>query len=43
MGNTIILVTHDMGVHANIADRVGIMYAGRMIEEAQVEEIFENP
>ena len=43
LGNTIILVTHDMGVHANIADRVGIMYAGKMIEEAQVEEIFENP
>jgi peptide/nickel transport system ATP-binding protein len=43
LGNTIILVTHDMGVHANIADRIGIMYAGKMIEEAQVEEIFENP
>lgn len=43
LGNTIILVTHDMGVQANIADRIGIMYAGKMIEEAQVEEIFENP
>jgi peptide/nickel transport system ATP-binding protein len=42
-GNTIVLVTHDMGVHANIADRIGIMYAGKMVEEAHVEEIFEKP
>jgi len=41
--NTIILVTHDMGVHANIADRIGIMYAGRMIEEAPTGVIFGNP
>jgi peptide/nickel transport system ATP-binding protein len=41
--NTIILVTHDMGVHANIADRVGIMYAGKMVEEATTEKIFGNP
>jgi len=41
--NTIILVTHDMGVHANIADRIGIMYAGKIIEEASTIEIFENP
>lgn len=41
--NTLILVTHDMGVLANIADRVGIMYAGKMIEEAGVEAIFEEP
>jgi len=40
--NTIILVTHDMGVHANIADRIGIMYAGKIIEEASTREIFEN-
>ncbi len=43
LGNTIILVTHDMGVHASISDRIGIMYAGRMIEEATTVEIFENP
>ncbi len=43
LGNTIILVTHDMGVHATISDRIGIMYAGRMIEEATTEEIFKNP
>ncbi len=41
--NTIILVTHDMGVHANIADRIAIMYAGKIIEESTVEEIFERP
>jgi peptide/nickel transport system ATP-binding protein len=41
--NTIILVTHDMGIHANIADRLGIMYAGRMIEEGDTAGIFENP
>ena len=41
--NTIVLVTHDMGVHANIADRIGIMYAGRMIEEAPTGVIFGNP
>jgi peptide/nickel transport system ATP-binding protein len=41
--NTIILVTHDMGVHANISDRIAMMYAGKIIEEAKTEEIFENP
>jgi peptide/nickel transport system ATP-binding protein len=41
--NTIILVTHDMGVHANIADRIGIMYAGKMVEEAPTEKIFGEP
>lgn len=41
--NTIILVTHDMGVHANIADRIGIMYAGKFVEEADTETIFGNP
>jgi peptide/nickel transport system ATP-binding protein len=41
--NTIILVTHDMGVQANIADRIGIMYAGKIVEEATTEAIFGNP
>lgn len=41
--NTIILVTHDMGVQANIADRVGIMYAGKIVEEATTAAIFGNP
>jgi peptide/nickel transport system ATP-binding protein len=41
--NTIILVTHDMGVHANIADRIGIMYAGKIVEEGTTEQIFAQP
>ena len=41
--NTIIMVTHDMGVHANVADRVAIMYAGKIVEEAMTEQIFGNP
>lgn len=41
--NSIILVTHDMGIHANVTKRIGIMYAGKIIEEADSEEIFENP
>lgn len=41
--NTIILVTHDMGVHASIADRIGIMYAGKIVEEATTERIFAQP
>lgn len=43
LGNTIILVTHDMGVHANMADRIGIMYAGKIVEEAPTELIFGEP
>ncbi len=43
LGNTIILVTHDMGVHANVADRIGIMYAGKMVEEAPTDVIFGEP
>jgi peptide/nickel transport system ATP-binding protein len=41
--NTIILVTHDMGVHANVADRIGIMYAGKIVEESTTERIFAEP
>jgi peptide/nickel transport system ATP-binding protein len=41
--NTIVLVTHDMGVQANIADRIGIMYAGKIVEESTTERIFGNP
>jgi peptide/nickel transport system ATP-binding protein len=41
--NTMILVTHDMGVHANIADRIGIMYAGKIVEEATTDQIFGEP
>jgi len=40
--NTVIIVTHDMGVHAEMADRIGIMYAGKIIEIAPTREIFKN-
>jgi len=42
-GTTLVLVSHDMGVQANIADRIGIMYAGKIVEEAAAQEIFETP
>ncbi len=41
--NSIILVTHDMGVQANVADRIAIMYAGKIVEEATAETIFGSP
>ena len=41
--NTVLLVTHDMAVHANVADRLMIMYAGRIAEEAPTEIIFNAP
>lgn len=40
---SMILITHDIGLVANTADRVIVMYAGQIIEEASVEEIFEHP
>lgn len=39
----IMFITHDMGVIAEIADRVNVMYAGELIEKAPVEELFTNP
>ena len=39
----IILITHDLGVVAEVADRVAVMYAGQVIEEAPVTELFNNP
>jgi len=41
--NSIILVTHDMGIQANVADRIAIMYAGKIVEEASTERIFGEP
>jgi peptide/nickel transport system ATP-binding protein len=43
LGSSIIFVTHDMAVHANFADRLGIMYAGRLVEEGRTAEIFRAP
>ena len=39
----VIFITHDLGVVAEIADRVVVMYAGRKVEEASVDDIFETP
>ncbi|WP_155590168.1 ABC transporter ATP-binding protein [Lysinibacillus cavernae] len=39
----IILITHDLGVVAEMADRVVVMYAGEVVEEAPVKELFNNP
>src|SRR3954462_1688330 len=40
MGMGVILITHDLGVVARLADRVAVMYAGRIIEEGPVDDIF---
>jgi peptide/nickel transport system ATP-binding protein len=42
-GAAIVLITHDMGVVAENADRVVVMYAGRKVEEAMVDDLFEHP
>jgi peptide/nickel transport system ATP-binding protein len=43
LGTAIVLVTHNLGVVADIADRVVVMYAGRKVEEAPVHELFAAP
>jgi peptide/nickel transport system ATP-binding protein len=43
LGTAVILITHDLGVVAELAQRVIVMYAGRKIEEASVEELFARP
>ncbi len=40
---SVILITHDLGVIAEMADRVAVMYAGRIVEQADVRTIFEQP
>ncbi|KQL55108.1 peptide ABC transporter ATP-binding protein [Heyndrickxia shackletonii] len=42
-GASIIIITHDLGVVANMADRVAVMYAGEIVEMGTVEEIFYTP
>lgn len=43
MKMAVMLITHDLGVIAETADRVVVMYAGRVVEEASVKELFDNP
>jgi peptide/nickel transport system ATP-binding protein len=43
LGTAIVLITHNLGVVADIADRVVVMYAGRKAEEAPVQELFAHP
>jgi len=42
-GYTIVFITHDLGVVANVADRVAVLYAGQVIELGTVEEVFYDP
>jgi peptide/nickel transport system ATP-binding protein len=43
LGTAIVLITHNLGVVADIADRVVVMYAGRKVEEAPVHDLFARP
>ena len=43
MGLALLLITHDLGVVAAMADRVAVMYAGRIVEEARVHDLFADP
>ncbi|MBO3767865.1 MAG: ABC transporter ATP-binding protein [Candidatus Brockarchaeota archaeon] len=42
-GYTYVLIDHDLGVVAQIADRVVVMYAGKVVEEGKTEEVFQDP
>jgi oligopeptide/dipeptide ABC transporter ATP-binding protein len=39
----VILITHDLGVVAELADRVAVMYAGRIVEQSSVHDLFDRP
>jgi oligopeptide/dipeptide ABC transporter ATP-binding protein len=43
IGMSILLITHDLGVVAEIAHHVSVMYAGRIVEQADIRELFDNP
>jgi peptide/nickel transport system ATP-binding protein len=43
LGASVVFVTHDLSVHAAIADRVGIIYAGRLVEEGETPALFRRP
>jgi oligopeptide/dipeptide ABC transporter ATP-binding protein len=43
MGTSVLLITHDLGVIAEMAERVAVMYAGLIVEQADSEELFDHP
>jgi oligopeptide/dipeptide ABC transporter ATP-binding protein len=43
VGASVILITHDLGVVAELAERVAVMYAGRIVEQSDVKAVFANP
>jgi peptide/nickel transport system ATP-binding protein len=43
LGLSILLITHDLGIVSSMADRVAVMYAGRIVENGTTKEIFDNP
>ncbi|MGO8126811.1 ABC transporter ATP-binding protein, partial [Rhizobium ruizarguesonis] len=43
MGSSFLFVTNDMGVHATVSDSIGIVYAGRLVEEAPTAKLFSMP
>ncbi len=43
MGMAVVMITHDLGVIARVADRVQVMYAGRIVERTGVDELFDHP
>jgi oligopeptide/dipeptide ABC transporter ATP-binding protein len=43
MNTAVILITHDLGVISEMADRVAVMYAGRIVEQADITTLFKNP
>ena len=43
LNTAVLLITHDLGVVAGLCDRVAVMYGGRIVEEAPVDELFEKP
>jgi peptide/nickel transport system ATP-binding protein/oligopeptide transport system ATP-binding protein len=43
IGMSVLLITHDLGIIAEVADRVYVMYAGKIVEEAPMKNLFKNP
>jgi oligopeptide/dipeptide ABC transporter ATP-binding protein len=42
-GTAVVLITHDLGVVARVCERVNVMYAGRVVEQASISEVFDRP